>query len=163
MQRQSEDIAARSTVDLSHQLRSDIKTLKSRFQKLSDLVSERIVKIEKLIAELKHFENDFAKCWNSLSTIQANLELELQTLSTGKAIEAQLDNLRIFKHDLDSVQSGLNKVNEQSDKFMYSGNADVKFMTKLRNDVNEINEKFNYLKNSIAKKQFNLEVKKKVD
>jgi hypothetical protein len=163
LQQNADEISVKSTAELSHQLKSDLKLITSEFQSLNDSVQERINKLEKLIGDLKKLDDDHIRMQNALNKTEAQLQIEHHSsvshgLSHGKSIEIQLDHLKQVKYELDSLQQGMYKLNEQTDKYFYSSNADQKFINKLKVDLNNLNDKYAQLKTVFSKKQTTLEV-----
>lgn len=167
LQKSSDDLASKSTPEIAIQLKSDMKSLKSHYLNLFDIVTEKINRLEKLISDLKKFQDDFVRALNSLNRIDTNLQIEhhasAQSSSIhGKTIEAQLSNLKQVKLDLDNLYSNVNSLNEQAQKYLYAPNADNKFTSKLKIDINELNDKLSNLRNIFTKKQYTLEVFNKI-
>ncbi len=152
LQQNADEIASKSTVELNVQVKSDIKHLKSRYQNIIDSVADRIDRLEKLINDLKEFESDYRRVLTSLNKIEAHAQIEHHSsssfgLSHGKSIQAELENLKQIKYDLDSLQPDIRKVNENSEKYLYElspskkQRVDGKFQNKLKEDLILINEK----------------------
>lgn len=144
----------------SNQFRMDVKIVKSRYQNLGDLVNERISNLEKLISELKLFQDDYMRTANSLKRAESNLQLEHGS-NLSATIQEQLINLKQTKNDLEILSLDVNRLNEHAQKYLsFSNSADFKFISKLKNDLNDLNEKFTKLRNTCLNRQYNLEVKK---
>ena len=163
IQKSSDELAAKSSADVNTQLKADMKALKSHYQTLNDIVSDRISRLEKLISDLRLFHDDYTRTLNALNRIDANLQIEhhssgpADSASHGKTIEAQLGNLKQVKCDLDNLYASVNQLNEQTQKYLYAPNADPKFTFKLKNDINDLNDKMAQLRNMYTKKQYMLE------
>ena len=138
IQKSSDELAAKSSADVNTQLKADMKALKSHYQTLNDIVSDRISRLEKLISDLRLFHDDYTRTLNALNRIDANLQIEhhssgpADSASHGKTIEAQLGNLKQVKCDLDNLYASVNQLNEQTQKYLYAPNADPKFTFKLK-------------------------------
>ncbi len=164
IQKSSDELAAKSTPDISLQLKSDMKSLRSHYQSLNDIVNERIGRLEKLIGDLRKFHDDYARTLTALNRIDANLQIEHHiaggsndSVSHGKSIEAQLSNLKQVKLDLDALYASVNQLNEQTQRYLYAPHADPKFTAKLKSDINDLNDKLAHLRNVYTKKQYHLE------
>ena len=162
LQQNADELASKSTVELNYKLKSDLKLLKSDYQNLTDSVSERLNKLERLIGDLKKLDDDYTRQQNALNKTEAQLQIEHHSsvshgLTHGKSIEIQLDHLKQVKYEIESLQSNMFKLNEQCEKYFYSSNVDQKFITKLKTDSSTLNEKFTQIKSVYSKKQSTLE------
>ena len=164
IQKSSDELAAKSTPELALKLKNDIKSLRSHYQSLNDIVNDRITRLDKLISDLRKFQDDYSRTLTSLNRIDANLQIEHHiaggsgdSISHGKSIEAQLSNLKQVKYDLDTLYTSVNQLNEQTQKYLYAPHADPKFTSKLKSDINELNDKLAHLRNVYTKKQYHLE------
>jgi dystrophin len=153
----NEELAQRSTPEVGVQLRSEQKSLRSRYQLLVDTIAERILKLERMIADYKLFHDDFMRTVNWLNRIEASLQVENQALASKSSLDNQVNHLNQVKSDLDNAYANLNKLNEQAQRFLYAQNVDVKFSSKLKVDLNELNEKLAQLRASYSKKAYELE------
>jgi len=162
LQQNAEEIASKSTVELNVQIKSDIKHLKSRYQNIIDSVADRIDRLERLISDLKQFDSEYRRVLNNLNKIEAHAQIEHHGstsfgLSHGKSIQAELENLKQIKYDLDNLQPDIRKVNESSEKYLYElspskqQRVDQKFQNKLKDDLILINEKSLQLANNYNK------------
>ncbi len=174
LQQTVDELESQSTAELNIEMKTDLKQLKNRHQNLIDSVSERINKLEKLINDLRQFDEDYMRMLNSLNKIEAHAQIEHHSSSTsglshGKSLEAQMDILKQMKFDLDNLHPSMRKLNEQSEKYLYemnrvnilsAANTENKFQIKLKEDIIAINEKFKQLYKNHAKTLSNLEVNK---
>lgn len=143
-------------------MQSDLKILRTKLQFLSDTVTERISNLEKLISELKQYQDDYIRALNGLSRIETSLQIEHHGSSSSthiKTLEAQLDHLKQVKFDFESIIQSINRLNEQAHRYLYSPTADSKFTLKLKNDLGDLHDKLNQLRNTFNKKQYSLEVR----
>jgi methyl-accepting chemotaxis protein len=148
--------------EVSAQIRADVKSLRTRYQHLSDTIGERLTRLDKMIGELRSYQEEYASVANRLKTIESNLQIEHHTTaasSYGKTLEEQLGNLKQVKSDLDATTISVNRLNERAQKYVYSSNAETKFTAKMRQDVNEVNDKLNQLRENFSKKHYGLEVR----
>lgn len=167
IQKSSDELATKSTPEQALQLKTDMKSLRSHYQSLNDIVNDRITRLDKLISDLRKFQDDYSRTLTSLNRIDANLQIEHHiaggsggggdSISHGKSIEAQLSNLKQVKYDLDTLYTSVNQLNEQTQKYLYAPHADPKFTIKLKSDINELNDKLAHLRNVYTKKQYHLE------
>ena len=163
---------SKSTVDLNTKLKSELQQLKGRYQNLIESIAERVNRLEKLINELKQYEEDYIRMLSSLNKIenQAQIEHYAHGSNNGKSVEAQLDTLKQIKYELDSLHPSMRKLNEQSEKYLYemnkvnilsAANTENKFQLKLKDDIITLNEKFKQLNKNYIKTLANLEVSSK--
>lgn len=162
MQRIADEFYATSITETSIEIRNDAKSVKNRYQILVESINERINKLEKLIGDLREYQEEYLNNVNRLKNIETNLQIEHHSSQPygstyGKTLEEQLNNLKQVKYDLETQSASINRLNERAQKYLYSTNADLKFTTKMRTDINEINEKLNQLRSVCIKKQYVLE------
>lgn len=150
--------------DVSAQIRTDVKSLRTRYQHLSDTIGERLARLDKMIGELKAYQDEYASAANRLKTIESNLQIEHHTTGApfgstyGKTLEEQLNNLKQVKSDLEVMSANVNRLNERAQRYVYSSHAEPRFTAKMRSDINEINEKLNQLRAVCSEKHYVLEV-----
>ena len=148
---------------VSPQMRSDLKTLQTRYQSMSDAVGERLTKLERMISDLRKYQDEFIKTLNHLKQIETNLQIEHQSssgfgsASYGKSLEEQLANLKQVKYDLESLSSNVGRLNDLAGKLLGTPNHNARFTAKLKADVNDLNEKVNQLRSLHLKRQYHLE------
>jgi len=153
----NEELAQRSTPEVGVQLRSEQKSLRSRYQLLVDTIAERILKLERMIADYKLFHDDFMRTVNWLNRIEASLQVENQALASKSSLDNQVNHMNQVKSDLENAYANLNKLNEQAQRFLYAPNVDLKFSSKLKADLNELNEKLAHMRTAYSKKSYELE------
>lgn len=143
------------------QIRSDLKHLRSRYQNIIDSVQDRCDKLEHAISDLKEFDADYLRIISALNKIESHSQIEHHSstpfgLSHGKSIEAELDNLKQIKYDLESLGPNMRKINEHSDKYLHEiglpkSQIDAKFQNKVKDDIVLINEQFKQLNKNYTK------------
>ncbi len=138
------------------------KTLKSQYEYLNQSLNERITILNSFINELKLFNEDYNRLSNSLNRIDANLQIEHHGSTPfgsvhGKTLEAQLSNLKQVKVDLESLNSSIDALNSQSQKYLFAKNIDLKYSSKLKLDMNTLNDKISQLRIVYTRKLFQLE------
>jgi hypothetical protein len=138
------------------------KTLKSQYEYLNQSLNERITILTNFINELKLFNEDYNRLLNSLNRIDANLQIEHHGSTPfgsvhGKTLEAQLSNLKQVKVDLESLNSSIDALNAQSQKYLFAKNIDLKYSSKLKLDMNTLNDKISQLRIVYTRKLFQLE------
>lgn len=149
---------------MSTQIRTDVKSLRTRYQHLSDTIGERIARLDKMISELRGYQDEYVSTSKRLKAIENNLQIEHHTSGApfsstfGKTLEEQLNNLKQVKLDLEVISASINRLNERAQRYVYSSNAEPKFTAKMRADINEINEKLNQLRATCSEKHYVLEV-----
>jgi hypothetical protein len=111
---------------------------------------------------LKLFNEDYNRLLNSLNRIDANLQIEHHGSTPfgsvhGKTLEAQLSNLKQVKVDLESLNSSIDALNAQSQKYLFAKNIDLKYSSKLKLEMNTLNDKISQLRIVYTRKLFQLE------
>jgi DNA repair exonuclease SbcCD ATPase subunit len=162
IQRSGDEFSSKSSPEASFQLKSELRQLKSRYQSLNEQCNERVNRLEECIRGLKQFQDDYMRALNTLNRIEAHLQIEHHASSPfgsahGKSIEAQRENLNSVKQDLDLLHMSLLRLNEHSQRLLYSSKTDLKFTAKLKTDMNDLNEKLSQLMEIYVRKQNNLE------
>ena len=141
-----------------------MKSLKSHYQSLGDIVAERIARLEKLISDLRQFHDAQARSLASLNRAETSLQIEHHSSSSSAtttrdktSLEAQLVHLKQVKLDLDQLHANLNQLSEQAQRYLYAPHADAKFTLKLKSDLNEMSDKLAQLRSVHSRKQYALE------
>ncbi len=111
---------------------------------------------------MKLFNEDYNRLLNSLNRIDANLQIEHHGSTPfgsvhGKTLEAQLSNLKQVKVDLESLNSSIDALNAQSQKYLFAKNIDLKYSSKLKLEMNTLNDKISQLRIVYTRKLFQLE------
>lgn len=152
--------------ETSHQIRADVKSMRIRYQHLADTIGDRINRLERMIADLKIYQEELLNTSNKLKNIETNLQIEHHTTASpfgssyGRTLEEQLNNLKQVKFDIESLSTNINKLNEKSKKYLYaSSNVEPKFSSKMRADINEINDKLDKLRADCSAKHYVLKVR----
>jgi dystrophin len=145
---------------VSAQMRNDLKNLRTRFQHLTDAVADRLARLDRMVADVRKYNDEYLKTLALLKRTETNLQIEHHTASHasyGKTLEEQLNNLKQVRYDLDSLSSSVCKLNDMAGKLLGTPNHSVRFTAKLKADINELNEKLNQLRSVHLKKQYHLE------
>lgn len=120
--------------------------------------------MDKMITELKSYQDEYLTTSNRLKQIESNLQIEHHTSggpfgsTYGKTLEEQLNNVKQVKNDLDVQSAQVNRLNERAQRYVYSSHAEPRFTAKMRSDINDVNEKLNQLRTICSEKQYGYEV-----
>jgi hypothetical protein len=150
--------------DQQQQLRNDLQLIKQRYADISELCEDRCVKLDKVIQDIKQYQDEYIKTQLWLNRLESLIVDENVTaFGDARQMQTQIEQCKIVQKDLESIRTTVNKLNDYVRHLHLASSAssqsnDTKFLNKIKIDMNEVNKKLTDLVDINLKQKTALQV-----
>ncbi len=145
-------------------MRNDLQLIRQRYSDITELSNDRCVKLEKVIQDIKQYQDEFSKTDLWLGRLESLIVNENVTaFGDTRQMQTQIEQCKIVRKDLDSIRSATDKLNDYVRHLQLAASVssqanDTKFLNKLKSDMHELNDKLTHLNDINMKQQVALQV-----